>query len=83
MPVWEAEVPVQAAEVPVQEAEVPVQEAETGLALQLVLRGGISVAVPPVWHVAADPRGSGSREEGDWVEVGGWKKMPGSGLGRR
>ena len=44
MPVWEAEVPVQAAEVPVQEAEVPVREAEMGLAL--VLRSGISVAVP-------------------------------------
>jgi len=94
VPVWEAEVPVQAAEVPVQAAEVPVQEAEVPvqeavMGLALVLRSGISVAVPPVWHVAAvawviwDPRGSGSREEADWVEVGGWKKMPDSGLGRR
>ena len=54
MPVWEAEVPVQAAEVPVQEAEVPVQEAEVPvqeavMGLALVLRSGISVAVPPVW----------------------------------
>ena len=72
-----------------QEAEVPghLQEAEMGLAL--VLRSGISVAVPPVRQVAAvawiiwDPHGSGSRGEADWVEVGGWKKMPDSGLGRR
>ena len=61
MPVQAAEVPVQEAEVPVQAAEVPMQEAEVGLAL--VLRSGISVAVPPVRHVAAvawivwDPHG--------------------------
>ena len=40
-------------------------------------------SAPSVAWIIWDPRGSGSREEADWVEVGGWKKMPDSGLGRR